>query len=355
MALPIKTGQMFIGLAVIMGLLTVGVMSGTGKKSRPKTENIETQMIVVPKVPISEGKMITLEDVETVAWPKDFLPKDSAFTSAGQVQGRVAKQDLFPGEPIFKQKVSGSDTHGGLPALIPEGYRAVTVAVTEVKGVAGFVKPGDRVDVLTTFELEDEDGENVRVTRTVLQNVLVLASAQTMVNEDRYGNMETPPGVIRGEAGKTEEEPQDKRNKKKKDKEKEKSAKELEKERKAREKEKLEAEKRARLVSSVTLAVSPEQSQILALAEESGDIRLALRPELDHKLYQVSNYDSKQILGLPPVSLGVAKKSTRNDGPPPASMASAPPPPPMPGGPAMVRYGTSVELIEGTQKTNLDF
>lgn len=358
MPLPIKTGQMFIGLAVVMGLLTVGVMSGTGKKDRPKVEKVPTQMVVVPKVPILEGKTITLEDVESVAWPKDYLPRGAAFSRTVEVQGRVAKQDLFPGEPIFQQKVSGSDTAGGMPALIPEGHRAVTLAVTEVKGVAGFVKPGDRVDVLTTFELEDDDGDNFRLTRTVLQNVLVLASAQTMVNDGRHANMETPPGVVRGEATESveKEKESDKKNQKKgKEKqEKPKSAKELEKERKARQKEKLEAEKRARLVSSVTLAVTPEQSQILALAEESGDIRLALRPEQDHKLYQVNNYDSNQILGLPPVTLSLTSKKEKNAPPPRMPMAS-PPPPDLPGGPSMVRYGTSVELIQGTEKTNLDF
>lgn len=327
--LPIKTGHLFIGLAVIMFIITVSVFS-SGKKGSAtvaaKPQKIATQEIVVPLIPISKGTTITLNDVTSVKWPKEFLPKGVTFEDTHMVAGRVAKQDLFPGEPIFTEKVSGSDTNGGLPAVIPNGMRAISVAVTEVKGVAGFVKPGDRVDVLSTFEV-DKGEEKVRITRTVLQNVLVLASAQTMVKDTRY-DIDTPDGVTRGEATpKPVEKDADKQDTSKKSREdKEKTAKQREKERK-------DAEKAARLVSSVTLAVTPEQVEKMALAEETGEIRLSLRPETDHQVTTLGGVNFNQLL---------SGDSGSNDFPTP-SLPSAPTAP-------AVRMGTQVEFIQGSEK-----
>lgn len=337
--LPIKTGHLFMGLAAIMFIVTVSIFSGGKKEAPKKPVKIATQQVVVPLVPINEGKTLSMNDITTVKWPSDFLPKGVTFSSPAQVIGRVARQDLFPGEPIFTEKVSGSNTRGGLPAIIPQGMRAVSVAVTEVKGVAGFVKPGDRVDVLTTFEVKDQDSDEARTTKTVLQNVLVLASAQTMVDDKKY-DMDTPDGVTRGEAVPSVEEESGKDKKKDKDKKekKELSDKEREKEAKQREKEKKEAEKAARLVSSVTLALTPEQSETLALAEESGDIRLVLRPETDHAVVKLEGVNFDQLLGKPQA---------------PRVARSAPAP--MPSLPAMPVLGTSVEIIQGTEKTTATF
>jgi pilus assembly protein CpaB len=346
--LPIKTGQMFMGAAIIMGLLTVGVFTSDQKKEKkPKTMKIETQSVVVPMVPVKEGQTLSTDDVTAVQWPKAYLPKGSTFADTYQVIGRIAKQDMYPGEPVYKEKVSGSDTNGGLPAIIPEGMRAVTVDVNEVKGVAGFVKPGDRVDVLTTFDVNDhESGETVRITRTVLQNALVLASAQTMVDDSRV-NMETPEGVTRGSVQPVEEEKTDKKKDKDKDKDKkkEKSDADAQKERKAREKEKAAAEKKARLTSSVTLALLPVEAQRMALAEETGQIRLVLRPENDHVVSEVPGVDLNELLGR----IAPARKPKRDGGTMPT--AAAPPPsfsmPPVP--------RNSIEVIQGTEKTSVEY
>jgi Flp pilus assembly protein CpaB len=334
--LPIKTGHLFLGLAVVMFIVTVMIFSG-GKKEAPKVvAKIPTQEVVVPLVPISEGKTLSISDITSVKWPSEFLPKGATFEDTSQVVGRVAKQDLFPGEPIFAEKVSGSDTNGGLPAIIPKGMRAVSVAVTEVKGVAGFVKPGDRVDVLTTFEIEQEGGKSERKTRTVLQNVLVLASAQTMVNDNKYA-IETPDGVTRGEAEVKAVESKDKDKNKKA--EKPKSEGDLEKERKQREKEKKDAEKAARLVSSVTMALTPEQSEALALAEETGDIRLALRPETDHAIAEVNGISFNTLIG-------------QEERKPVMKVSGSMPRPPKIPSPAPM-MGRQVEFIQGTEKSTL--
>jgi pilus assembly protein CpaB len=341
--LPIKTGHLFLGLAAIMFFVTVSIFSGKKAEAPHKVEMVPTIKVVVPLVPISEGKTLSYNDVTAVKWPKEYLPKHSTFGEVSDVVGRVAKQDLFPGEPIFTEKLSGSDTKGGLPAVIPQGLRAVSVAVTEVKGVAGFVKPGDRVDVLSTFEVDKEGtSDKLRTTRTVLQNVLVLASAQTMVDDNKY-SMETPEGVTRGEAtvsASPEEEPKKDKKRKKDD--------DAEKEAKMREKEKDEAEKAARLVSTVTLALTPEQTETLALAEETGELRLALRPETDHGVNNVQGVNFDELLG----SHGGGNSGGH-------AMGHFPAPPPMPAGPAAPAPppfvpGRQVEFIQGTDRTLLD-
>lgn len=342
--LPIKTGHVFIGLAVVMGIATVGLFSGGGKPAPRKVEQkIETVDVVVPLVQINQGQTVSMNDVTMVKWPLAFLPKGQTFDKAYAVSGRVARQTLFPGEPIFTQKVSGNDSAGGLTALIPKGKRAVTIAVTEIKGVAGFVKPGDHVDVLTTFEIKREQQEELKKTKTVLQNVLVLASAQTMVKDDSY-NLETPEGVEKGEAvTRQPNEKEDAQAKARADKEKKKepSAAELEKRQKERNKARKEAAKEAKLVSSVTLALDPEQAEILALAEESGELRLALRPDSDNGLSDLKGQDSDRLHGKPAFM-------AHDFSPPGPAMPQTPPPPPMP---MSYNLGAQVEFIQGDQKT----
>jgi pilus assembly protein CpaB len=321
-----------------MFFITVSIFSSRKPEAPPKVEAVvPTVKVVVPLVPISEGKTLTYNDVTAVKWPKEYLPKHSTFGEVSDVIGRVAKQDLFPGEPIFTEKLSGSDSNGGLPAIIPQGLRAVSVAVTEVKGVAGFVKPGDRVDVLSTFEVDKDGGDKLRTTKTVLQNVLVLASAQTMVENNKY-NIETPAGVTRGEAtqpGSSSTHDAQTLDKDKKDDQDAKSN-------RAREKD--DSEKAARLVSTVTLALTPEQTETLALAEETGELRLALRPETDHGVNNVESVNFDQLVG----NLG-GQAMGHFPAPPPMPAAPPAPPPvqPMP-------VGRQVEFIQGTERTLLD-
>jgi pilus assembly protein CpaB len=338
--LPIKTGHIFIGLAVVMGLATVGIFSGGKQEAPNKIETIvETQDVVVPLVPINAGATLSRNDVTVVKWPSAYVPKGSLFSDPNVLAGRVAKQDLFPGEPIFNQKVSGGDTHGGLTAIIPHGMRAITIAVTEVKGVAGFVKPGDRVDILTTFELDKNGGQATRKTRTVLQDVLVLASAQTMVDESKY-EIETPAGVTKGEATTTTA---TKTETKEGDASTTPALPSSDQKAIDRDKEKTDAEKAAKLVSSVTLALTPEQTETLALAEESGNIRLSLRADEDHTIAKLSGANSDELIGT------AAPPAMPAFNPPPRAVP--PPPMPMP----MPMMGAQVEFIQGSDKTLYNF
>jgi len=352
--LPFKTGHLFLGVAVILGIITMMLFMNSGKPAKKEAaapQKISTQLVVVPTSPIIRGDVLSFDNVKAVSWPSDFLPKGATFNDPSLIVGRVSTQDLFPGEPIFAQKLASAE-NTGLPAMIPHGKRAVTVAVSEVIGVAGFIKPGDHIDVLGTFSynVKGSDGDSLKRKRTVtvLQNVEVLASAQTMT-EDKNVNMETPPGVVNGEVKQVKEE--DKDSKKDKKKEKEKSEKELEKERKDAEKEaekdRAEAESRAKTVSSITLALTPEQTQIITLAEESGDLRMVLRPNDDQNINAVAATLDQEIM---------FPNQKRASAPLPRSATPVLKTPPAPakfkfsGG-----FGNSVEMIEGTNKSSISF
>ncbi|MGE0199515.1 MAG: Flp pilus assembly protein CpaB [Candidatus Melainabacteria bacterium] len=354
--LPIKTGHLFIGAAVVMGIITMTLFSSNngGKKpdkTKPVAVEFKTARVVVPLKPIEAGQMVSLDDITTVKWPADYLPKGETYDSPSEVAGRIAIQNMFPGEPIYGHKLAGVDT-AGLPALIPPGYRAVTIAVSEIKGVAGFVKPGDHVDVLATIEVPGatKDDKDKKHTATLLQNVMVLASAQSMMAEREY-DVDTPEGVLNGEVEnlkQTEEEKaaEAKSNKKSK-KEKEadekeiaKRKKEIEKEKKKKEKERQAAEKRAKLVSSVTLALTPEQVEIVTTAEESAELRLALRSPEDRGTMNLPGATDDDLFGTAMPSLSVDANM----------IGSAPALPSLPAAPR-----NSVEMIQGTEKTEVSF
>lgn len=358
--LPIKTGHLFIGAAVLLGLITMvlfGTMSKPTHAPAPKAAEVATQPIVVPLIPISKGETLTSDKLKVVKWPKDFLPQGATFQTIPPLLGRVPLQDLLPGEPIFSQKLSSPDTNG-LPALIPPGLRALTVGVTEVKGVAGFIKPGDRVDVLCTFTLSNSRGDGSRSkyyrTVTLTQDVMILASAQTMV-EKKNEDVETPEGIKEGEAKTTNdtEATSEKDKQAAKDRRKKEEAapafgapsasSSLTKQREEAEKQRREEEKRAKLVSSVTLAVNPVQAQQITLAEQAGDIRLVLR--------SASDIDQKGVPATESEDVVYPNKAARPT-PPMSKMPKRPSLPPMlPPAPV----GSQVELIQGTNKTSVQF
>jgi pilus assembly protein CpaB len=119
------------------------------------------------------GSVLSSADVRLVAWPADAVPAGYARTVA-EVVGRGVVAPLRTNEPLMAGKLARKEAGGGLPILIPEGMRAVSVRVDEVIGVAGFVTPGTRVDVLATLPAGQD---RTAGTRLVLQNVQVLAAA----------------------------------------------------------------------------------------------------------------------------------------------------------------------------------
>jgi pilus assembly protein CpaB len=167
------------------------------------------------------GAVLRTEDVRLLDWPGEMLPMGYSGSAADLV-GRGLMAPVRANEPLLSSKLADRESGGGMPILIPEGMRAVSVKVDEVIQVAGFVTTGTRVDVLVTVDRGAEG--NTPTTRVILQNVQVLAAGQTL-ERDIEGNPQT--------------------------------------------------------VSVITLLVAPDQAERLAMAAHQGRIQLALRGSLD--------------------------------------------------------------------------
>ena len=116
------------------------------------------------------------------------------FTKLEECTNRALITAVAENEPILEGKLAPIQSGAGLPATIPEGMRGLSVAVNEVVGVAGFVGPGTMVDVLATGSVAGGRGGGDNITRTILQNVRVLAAGQK-IEQDKDGKPQTVPVI----------------------------------------------------------------------------------------------------------------------------------------------------------------
>lgn len=215
--------RMLIGLVVA---LVVAFIASTyvyrEMQRRPAaTKPLQVTQVVIAAQSLSLGTRLTPEQLRLVPWPGDN-PMPGMFTRIEDCVGRALIQSVVPNEPILEANLAPKEAGAGLSATIPEGMRAVSVAVNDVIGVAGFVLPGTTVDVLGTATL----GGNENLTRTILENVRVLAAGQK-ITQDKEGKPQT--------------------------------------------------------VSVVTLLVTPDDADKLTMAATQGRIQLALRNTIDTK------------------------------------------------------------------------
>ena len=212
---------------MLLGATFSGLLAGyvaliyVNSEPAPLEAAVPSQTIVVASRDLPAGTIVRREDLETLEWPGSAMPEGFA-NQAGEVVGRGLVVEVRKSEPMVDWKLADKEAGGGLPITIPEGMRAVSVEVDEVIGVAGFVLPGTRVDVLATV-MPTNDRRQI-TTRIILQNVPALAADQ-VYQRDMEG------------------EPQP--------------------------------------VTVVTLLVTPEEAEALTLAATEGRIQLALRNTLD--------------------------------------------------------------------------
>jgi len=173
-----------IGFAVLFGLLAVFVsQSWLNSQADMRMRNLQanqkpvaSQTIVVASRPLRFGAELNSASLREIAWPQDAVPagafaKVSDLVSSGR---RVVLTAIESNEPILSSKITGPGQRATLSAVIADGMRAVTIRVNDVDGVAGFVLPGDRVDVALTRQ-----ADKVNTNDVVLQNIKVLAVDQT--------------------------------------------------------------------------------------------------------------------------------------------------------------------------------
>ena len=163
-------------LAVIAGLLTTLLAySQIQKLTRRPNERVEpTVAVVFATNNIAANQRITADKIEVRNIPTALAPSDS-ITDAALAIGRSVRYAILAGEPIRNGRLVDESKRAGLSYLLPDGYRAVTIGINNVTGVAGLIQPGDNVDVLATITDPDL---STPTTITVLQDVLVLAIAQ---------------------------------------------------------------------------------------------------------------------------------------------------------------------------------
>src|SRR5262245_15495425 len=137
---------------------------------------VATRTIVVAAKPLRFGNPLLPESLREVAWPEGAIPTGTFATSTELLgQGkRIVLSSFEPNEPILATKITGPGQKATLSAVIRDGMKAVTIRVNDVDGVAGFVLPGDHVDIMMTRQADKTASSN----DVVLQNVRVLAIDQ---------------------------------------------------------------------------------------------------------------------------------------------------------------------------------
>ena len=235
-----------IVIAAILGIAAVIIansyLSGVETRQDQAAEQGRLVQIAVARVPMEYGTQLTSENIRMVSWPATSLPAGAFQSLRGlyrQGEPRVALRPIEAGEQILPGKITGPGGRATISALLDPDMRAVAVRINDVAGVAGFVVPGDSVDVLVTRQpkLDGESGETEQITDILMQNVRVIAIDQSPSEKN------TEPVV-----GKT-----------------------------------------------VTLAVDQQGAQKLALAGQVGSLSLALRNAADQNNFASSTVGTRDL------------------------------------------------------------
>jgi pilus assembly protein CpaB len=158
-----------------------------------RTVEVATAHAVVAAKPLPVGTLLKAEDVKVVPWPAaSTIP--GSFGAVEQVANRGLVQSVSENEPLTESKLAPAGAGAGLPPTIPPGMRAISVRVNEVIGVAGFVTPGTRVDVLVSIS-QGQGAESI--TRVVVSNVQVLTAGTRYDQEQaRQEGQPIPTSVV---------------------------------------------------------------------------------------------------------------------------------------------------------------
>lgn len=167
-------GIHYIIAAVLVGLVAAfSIHRVMSTQTRAPADPITK--VVVADAEITAGTPLSARLVKMVDWPQRLVPPQ-AVQNVSQIEGRVVTMPLSKGEPIILTKLAPEGTAAGLGGLLKKDMRAYTIKVDDVSGVAGFIHPGDRVDILMTLALPERSGE--QFSKVVLQDIMVLTAGQ---------------------------------------------------------------------------------------------------------------------------------------------------------------------------------
>lgn len=222
---------LFLAAAVITGIAAVFLVKVYLDQARRRSSSapIETVAVVVAASDLPSAQRLESTQLEIVRWPAGHAPRGT-FAKVDDVVGQTLRQAILKGEPVLYDRLASKDHGQGLAAILDAGARAMAVKVDQVVGIAGFVQPGDRVDVITTIATDDETrtalaNKAAKMSKIILQDIRVLAVGEHLATDGH----------------------------------------------------------KPVKVQVVTLEVQPEQSERLALASQYGTIQLTMRSRVDRE------------------------------------------------------------------------
>jgi pilus assembly protein CpaB len=240
-----KKAAVVLTVALICALVTAVLINKALKGGKSKFADQRPKTIVVAAAKLSLGTQMKSDQLSVTEWPESLVPTGT-YSEPGKLVGRVTITEILPGEPIVEARLAPEGSAAGLPAIIPAGSRAMTVKVDEVIGVAGFIAHGTFVDIVSTVNVGGANDESI--SRVILQNVKVLASGQQLQPQKDGQPVE---------------------------------------------------------VRTITLQVTPEQAEILALASNAGKLQLVMRNSVDRDTIATQGANTKGLFqGVPMRSFG---------------------------------------------------
>lgn len=173
-----------IVLAGVFGVLAVvlaNIWLANQRNALAQSNGVQASTIVVAAMPLKFGDTLSADKLREIAWPAGAIPTGAFKTTKDALAGngtRQALQAISANEPVLASKITGAGQRATLSAVLGEGMKAVSIRVNDVLGVAGFVFPGDRVDVLLTRTVRSDNGPDKSFVDVLLQSVKVLAVDQ---------------------------------------------------------------------------------------------------------------------------------------------------------------------------------
>ncbi len=235
-------------IPLVLGLVIAGVaikiVFNVVNKAQAGTAQVQTSQCIVAAVDINFAEEITPEKLAVRDWPKNLLPAGS-FHKVDDLKSRVANMSIPKDVPVSVAMLAAEGTPPGIQTRIRPGFRAVSIEIDEVSGVAGLIKPGDFVDIVSLVKQNDVGSRSTKMlSRIILQNVEIAAVGKMI---QRKKEDEAPTSLAR----------------------------------------------------SVTVLLKPNQVAELHLAKTSGGkLSLALRSSLDSEQEQMVGVSIDALLGL---------------------------------------------------------
>jgi len=253
-----------LAIALTAGGIAAYLASGSDNKSAPTepVTQLQTVDVLVAKADIGLGQTLTPNDVLWQSWPAaaasgTFIRRNDRPDAANQVAGSIARYSFVAGEPIREAKLVKTDGSGFMAAILPTGMRAVSTEISPETGAGGFILPNDRVDVILSKREKNPDrnaSNDIVISEIILSNIRVLAIDQAPKEKEGTNTV----------VGKT-----------------------------------------------VTLALKPAQTPILAAARQAGTLSLALRSIADVNQAEVNPDDQPRQRGnINVVRYGVSNQNT---------------------------------------------